>query len=311
MATDITPGGTGRTLTGEDTRSHGGCNFGLALSHTFGENYGKNTVYSLLPPPPAPVICYTPTIQGENGKMFDYGSSEKPCFKWKSTSTTAQEEDFIFKLYKADGTGTPIYSQTQKNQNLCLPANVALVNNDECSFYYYTVQSSVEGKCLSEATAASFGYRAKPVVAFAATKPAEDQYMFKIFGGSTATKYFNDGVKPRRKARKAVVKATTPDASVGPAVVKKKIVPRKKHTSVGGVTATTTRSVVNYENVSTNPTIVWPKDLPLPKNPAVYEYEVQRLNAGDCKPTGTVAKYKFYIDPKNPSDIRIIPDKKK
>jgi hypothetical protein len=163
---------------------------------------------------------------------------------------------------------------------------------------------------LSEATAASFGYRAKPVVAFAATKPAEDQYMFKIFGGSTATKYFNDGVKPRRKARKAVVKATTPDASVGPAVVKKKIVPRKKH-SVGGVTATTTRSVVNYENVSTNPTIVWPKDLPLPKNPAVYEYEVQRLNAGDCKPTGTVAKYKFYIDPKNPSDIRIIPDKKK
>ena len=58
-------------------------------------------------------------------------------------------------------------------------------------------------------------------------------------------------------------------------------------------------------------TIVWPKDLPLPKSPAVYEYEVQRLNAGDCKPTGTVAKYKFYIDPKNPSDIRIIPDKKK
>lgn len=291
-------------LSKEDVRSHGGCNFGLALSHTFGENYGKNTVYSLLPPPPAPVICYTPTIQGENGKMFDYGSTEKPCFKWKSTSTAAQDEDFVFKLYKADGSGTPIYSQTTKNQNLCLPANVALVNNDECSFYYYTVQSSVEGKCLSEATAASFGYRAKPVVAIAATKPVEDQYMFKIFGGSTATRYFGDGVRPRRKARKAVVKPATTDAAP---VVAKKIVPRKKKRS--GVT--TSKTVVNYENVSTNPTIVWPKDLPLPKSPAVYEYEVQRLNAGDCKPTGTVAKYKFYIDPKNPSDIRIIPDKKK
>lgn len=308
MGQSTAPGST-LILTKEGTRSHGGCNFGLALSHTFGENYGKNTVYSLLPPPPAPVICYTPTIQGENGKMFDYGSSEKPCFKWKSTSTSAQDEDYIFKLYKADGTGTPVYSQTTKNQNLCLPANVALVNNDECSFYYYTVQSSVEGKCLSEATAASFGYRAKPVVAIAATKPVEDQYMFKIFGGSTATKYFGDGVaKPRRKARKAVVKSTTTETSAAP-VVAKKIVPRKKKKSSGGVT--TSKTVVNYENVATNPTIVWPKDLPLPKSPAVYEYEVQRLNAGDCKPTGTVAKYKFYIDPKNPSDIRIIPDKKK
>ena len=54
----------------------------------------------------------------------------------------------------------------------------------------------------------------------------------------------------------------------------------------------------------------WPADLPLPKNPSIYEYEVQRLNPGDCKPTGNVAKYRFYIDPKHPDDIRILPNKK-
>lgn len=301
---DVTPG-SNKLLSKEDVRTHGGCNFGLALSHTFGEKVG-NTIYSLLPPPPAPVICYVPTLQGESGKMYDYGSTEIPSFRWKSTSATPENEEYIFKLYKADGSGTPIYQQTTKNANLALPTNVALVNNDECSFYYYTVQSSVEGKCLSEASAASFGYKAKPMAAIV-SKPVEDQYIFKIFGGSTATKYFGpNDYKPRRKVRKAVSAVKPADVAVAKP---KKLVPRRKKSTVGGVTAYST--TINYENVATDPNIKWPKDLPLPKNPSVYEYEVQRLNAGDCKPTGTVAKYKFYIDPKKPEDIRIIPDKPK
>ena len=311
MGADVAPGSL-KVLTKEATRTHGGCNFGLALSHTFGEKTG-NTIYSLLPPPPAPVVCAIPTLQGENGMMYDNGSTTIPSFRWKSTSATPENEEYIFKLYKADGSGTPIYQQTTKNANLSLPANVSLVNGDECSFYYYTVQSSVEGKCLSEASAASFGYRAKPVVQNIVAKPVEDQYMFKIFGGSTATKYFggSSAYKPRRKARKAT-STVAPTKSADATVAKpKRLVPRRKK-SVSGVTGVKTySSTVNYENVATNPNISWPKDLPLPKNPSVYEYEVQRLNAGDCKPTGTVAKYKFYIDPKKPEDIRIIPDKPK
>jgi hypothetical protein len=317
---DVTPAST-KVLTREYTRSHGGCNFGLALSHTFGEKTG-NTIYSLLPPPPAPVVCAVPTLQGGNGKIYDNGSSEIPTFSWKSTSATPESEEYIFKLYKADGSGVPTYQQTTKNSSLSLPANVSLVNGDDCSFYYYTVQSSIEGKCLSEATAASFGYRAKPVVQnIVAPKPVEDQYMFKIFGGSTATKYFGGtqgyAPRPRRKVRKAVTTTVTPSTTTtakstdGVAVAKPKpYVPRRKKASgLSGVTVSST--TVNYENVATNPNITWPKDLPLPKNPSIYEYEVQRLNAGDCKPTGQVAKYKFYIDPKNPTDIRIIPDKPK
>jgi hypothetical protein len=315
IGADVTPSSL-RVLSKEDTRTHGGCNFGLALSHTFGEKTG-NTVYSLLPPPPAPVVCAVPTLQGGNGKIYDNGSTEIPAFAWKSTSATPENEEYIFKLYKADGSGVPTYQQTTKNTSLSLPANVSLVNGDDCSFYYYTVQSSVEGKCLSEATAASFGYRAKPVVQnIVAAKPVEEQFMFKIFGGSTATKYFGgtSGYKPRRKVRKATTSTTAvapAKATDGTAVAKpKRLVPRrKKSTGLAGVS--TYSSTVNYENVATNPNIVWPKDLPLPKSPSIYEYEVQRLNAGDCKPTGQVAKYKFYIDPKNPTDIRIIPDKPK
>ncbi len=328
--TSVDPTGSVRSaLTNEDTRAHGGCNFGLALSHTFGEKTG-NTIYSLLPPPPAPVVCAVPSLQGENGMMYDNGATTIPSFRWKSTSASPENEEYIYKLYKADGSGTPIYQQTTKNTNLSLPANVSLVNGDDCSFYYYTVQSSVEGKCLSEAVAASFGYKAKPVVQnIAPAKPVEDQYMFKIFGGSTATKYFGasdiDGYRPRprRKVRRVAPATTTvapatttKPADAGVAVAKpKRLVPRRKKsvasngTGVSGVS--TYSSTVNYENVATNPNIQWPADLPLPKNPSVYEYEVQRLNAGDCKPTGQVAKYKFYIDPKKPNDIRIIPDKPK
>ena len=304
---DVTPASL-RVLTREYNRTHGGCNFGLALSHTFGEKTG-NTVYSLLPPPPAPVICAIPTLQGENGMMYDNGATTIPSFRWKSTSATPENEEYIYKLYKADGSGTPIYQQTTKNTNLSLPTNVALVNGDDCSFYYYTVQSSVEGKCLSEAVAASFGYKAKPVVQNIVAKPVEDQYIFKIFGGSSATKYFGsgvDGYRPRRKVRKAAAKPA--DATV---VKPKRLVPRRKKSAAGPSGVTTYSTTINYENVATNPNIKWPSDLPLPKNPSVYEYEVQRLNAGDCKPTGQVAKYKFYIDPKKPDDIRIIPDSPK
>jgi hypothetical protein len=306
---DVTPAST-RVLTREYNRTHGGCNFGLALSHTFGEKTG-NTVYSLLPPPPAPVVCAVPTIQGGNGKIYDNGSTEIPTFTWKSTSATPENEEYIFKLYKADGSGVPTYQQTTKNTSLSLPANVSLVNGDDCSFYYYTVQSSVEGKCLSEAAATSFGYRAKPVVQnITAPKPVEDQYMFKIFGGSTATKYFGgtQGYAPRRRVRRATTTAPAKPADATAIAKPKRIVPRRKK-STGAAGVTTYSSTVNYENVATNPNIQWPADLPLPKSPSIYEYEVQRLNAGDCKPTGQVAKYKFYIDPKNPSDIRIIPDK--
>jgi hypothetical protein len=311
-----------KVLSREATRTHGGCNFGLALSHTFGEKTG-NTVYSLLPPPPAPVVCAVPTLQGGNGKIYDNGSTEIPTFAWKSTSATPENEEYIFKLYKADGSGVPTYQQTTKNSSLSLPANVSLVNGTDCSFYYYTVQSSVEGKCLSEATAASFGYRAKPeIINPTPSKPFEDQYMFKIFGGSTATKYFGGtqgyAPRPRRRVRKVTTSTNAPTTAApttkptyGAGVAKpKRLVPiRKKSKGLTGVT--TYSSTVNYENVATNPNIQWPKDLPLPKSPSIYEYEVQRLNAGDCKPTGQVAKYKFYIDPKNPTDIRIIPDKPK
>ena len=306
---DVTPAST-RVLTREYTRTHGGCNFGLALSHTFGEKTG-NTIYSLLPPPPAPVICAIPTLQGENGMMYDNGATTIPSFRWKSTSATPENEEYIYKLYKADGSGTPIYQQTTKNTNLSLPTNVALVNGDDCSFYYYTVQSSVEGKCLSEAVAASFGYKSKPVVQnIVAAKPVEDQYIFKIFGGSSATRYFGgtQGYRPRRKARKATYTKPANEAAV---VKPKRLVPRRKKSAAGPAGVSTYSTTINYENVATNPNIKWPSDLPLPKNPSIYEYEVQRLNAGDCKPTGQVAKYKFYIDPKNPTDIRIIPDKPK
>lgn len=305
---DVTPAST-RVLTREYTRTHGGCNFGLALSHTFGEKTG-NTIYSLLPPPPAPVICAIPTLQGENGMMYDNGATTIPSFRWKSTSATPENEEYIYKLYKADGSGTPIYQQTTKNTNLSLPTNVALVNGDDCSFYYYTVQSSVEGKCLSEAVAASFGYKSKPVAQNIVAKPVEDQYIFKIFGGSSATRYFGgtQGYRPRRKARKATY---TKPANEAAAVKPKRLVPRRKKSAAGPAGVSTYSTTINYENVATNPNIKWPSDLPLPKNPSIYEYEVQRLNAGDCKPTGQVAKYKFYIDPKNPTDIRIIPDKPK
>ena len=305
---DVTPAST-RVLTREYTRTHGGCNFGLALSHTFGEKTG-NTVYSLLPPPPAPVICAIPTLQGENGMMYDNGATTIPSFRWKSTSATPENEEYIYKLYKADGSGTPIYQQTTKNTNLSLPSNVALVNGDDCSFYYYTVQSSVEGKCLSEAVAASFGYKSKPVVQNIVAKPVEDQYIFKIFGGSSATKYFggSSGYRPRHKARNTTSSTKPADATVAKP---KRLVPRRKKSATGPAGVSTYSTTINYENVATNPNIKWPSDLPLPKNPAIYEYEVQRLNAGDCKPTGQVAKYKFYIDPKNPTDIRIIPDKPK
>ncbi len=288
---DVTPGST-KTLTKEDLSTHGGYNLGLALSHTFGEDNGK-TVYTLLPPPPAPIVVYAPKLLGDNGKMYDYKSSEKPEFKWKSTSPNPEQEEYLFKLYKADGSETPIYQQTTKNTSLTLPNNVALVNGDECNFYYYSVQSVIQNKHFSEASAASFGYKAKPVFSIAPTKPTEDQYMFKVFGGTNAPSYLKPKAKPRRKVVKPAV-----------ATVPKKLVPRKKSTKPAS-------NYVNYENVTTDPKVKWPADLPLPKNPAIYEYEVQRLNPGDCKPVGTVAKYRFYIDPKNPDDIRIIPDKKK
>lgn len=283
--------GTNMTITKEDMRTNGGYNVGLALSHTFGEDNGK-TVYTLLPPPPAPIVAYAPTLLGENGKMYDYKSSEKPVFKWKSNSPNPDQEEYLFKLYKADGSDTPIYQQTTKNTSLTLPDNVALVNGDECNFYYYSVQSVVQNKVFSEADAASFGYKAKPVAVIAPTKPTTDQYMFKVFGGTTAP----SSIKPkvRRKITKPAVVATVP----------KKLVPRKKSTKPAS-------NYVNYENVTENPKVKWPEDLPLPKNPSIYEYEVQRLNPGDCKPVGPVAKYRFYIDPKNPDDIRILPDKPK
>jgi len=309
---DVTPAST-RVLTREYVRAHGGCNFGLALSHTFGEKTG-NTIYSLLPPTPAPVICAIPTLQGENGMMYDNGATTIPSFRWKSTSGTPENEEYIYKLYKADGSGTPIYQQTTKNTNLSLPSNVALVNGDDCSFYYYTVQSSVEGKCLSEAIAASFGYKSKPVVQnIVAAKPVEDQYMFKIFGGSSSTRYLGNSEgydRPRRKVHKSTYTAK-PTNGTSVIAKPKHLVPRRKKSVSGAVGVSTYSTTINYENVATNPNIKWPSDLPLPKNPSVYEYEVQRLNAGDCKPTGQVAKYKFYIDPKNPTDIRIIPDKPK
>lgn len=286
---DVTPGST-MTLTKEDVSTHGGYNFGLALSHTFGEDNGK-TVYTLLPPPPAPIVAYAPTLLGENGKMYDYKSSEKPVFKWKSNSPNPDQEEYLFKLYKADGSDTPIYQQTTKNTSLTLPDNVALVNGDECNFYYYSVQSVVQNKVFSEADAASFGYKAKPVAVIAPTKPTTDQYMFKVFGGTTAPSSMKP--KVRRKVTKPAV-----------ATVPKKLVPRKKSTKPAS-------NYVNYENVTENPKVKWPDDLPLPKNPSIYEYEVQRLNPGDCKPVGPVAKYRFYIDPKNPDDIRILPDKPK
>jgi hypothetical protein len=302
---DVTPG-SNILLTKEDTRTHGGCNFGLALAHTFGA-CNAQTVYELLPPPPAPVVCAVPTLESESGRMYDYGSTEKPTFRWKSTSGTPENEEYIFKLYKADGSGIPVYQQTTKSTTLNLPNNVSLVNGDECSFYYYTIQSSVQGKCLSEANAASFGYKAKPAPIAPVVK-TDDQYIFKIFGGSTATKYFGTG-KPVRKPRKIAKAATPATATATPA---KKLIPRRKKASAGTATGVKKYStVVNYENVATNPNIKWPEDLPLPKSPAVYEYEVQRLSAGDCKPTGQVAKYKFYIDPKKPNDIRIIPDSPK
>lgn len=309
---DVTPAST-RVLTREYTRAHGGCNFGLALSHTFGEKTG-NTIYSLLPPPPAPVICAIPTLQGENGMMYDNGSTIIPSFSWRSTSATPENEEYIYKLYKADGSGTPIYQQTTKNTNLSLPTNVTLVNSDDCSFYYYTVQSSVEGKCLSEAVAASFGYKAKPVIQNIVAKPVEDQYIFKIFGGSSATRYFGsgaDGYRSPRKARRKTTVTKPADATIATTAKPKRLVPRRKKSAAGPAGVTTYSTTINYENVATNPNIKWPADLPLPKNPSVYEYEVQRLNAGDCKPTGQVAKYKFYIDPKKPDDIRIIPDSPK
>jgi hypothetical protein len=283
---DLVPGST-KTLTKEDFTTHGGYNLGLSLSHVFGEEKSK-TVYTLLPPPPAPVVAYAPILLGVNGKMFDYKSKEVPVFKWKSTSPNPDQEEYLFKLYKADGTQTPIYQQTTKNTSLTLPDGIALANGDECNFYYYSVQSVVQNKHFSEASAASFGYKAKPVFGIAPTRPVEDQYMFKVFGGQSAP----TAKKP--KVRHKVVK---------PVVVQpKKLVPRRK--------AKPTNSYVNYENVTTDPKVKWPADLPLPKNPAIYEYEVQRLNPGDCKPTGTVAKYRFYIDPKHPDDIRIIPNKK-
>lgn len=285
---DLMPGST-KTLTKEDVATHGGYNIGLSLSHVFGEEKSK-TVYTLLPPPPAPVVAYAPTLLGVNGKMFDYKSTEVPAFKWKSNSPNPEQEEYLFKLYKADGTQTPIYQQTTKNNSLTLPNNVVLSNGDECSFYYYTVQSVVQNKHFSEASSASFGYKAKPAPAiFGATRPVEDQYMFKVFGGKSA---------PAKKATKARRKAVKPVAVAQP----KKLVPRRK--------AKPANDYVNYENVTTDPKVKWPADLPLPKNPSIYEYEVQRLNPGDCKPTGTVAKYKFYIDPKHPDDIRILPNKK-
>lgn len=279
------------TITKEDWRTNGGYNVGLALSHTFGEDKAK-TVYTLLPPPPAPIVAYAPTLLGENGKMYDYKSSEKPVFKWKSNSPTPEQEEYLFKLYKADGSDTPIYQQTTKNTSLTLPDNVELVNGDECNFYYYSVQSVVQNKVFSEADAASFGYKAKPVAVITPTKPTTDQYMFKVFGGTTAPSSMKP--KVRRKVTKPAVVATVP----------KKLVPRKKSIKPAS-------NYVNYENVTENPKVKWPDDLPLPKNPSIYEYEVQRLNPGDCKPVGPVAKYRFYIDPKNPDDIRIIPDKPK
>jgi hypothetical protein len=304
-------------------RQHGGWNAGLALSHTFA-TCDKKTVYTLLPPPPAQVTCFTPALEGASGKVYEYGATDIPTFSWKSASTSPETEDYIFKFYRADGTGSPVFQQTTKSRTMTLPNSVAL-GGDEGGFYYYTVQSSVEGKCLSEAAAASVVYKAKPVpvAVIPAAKPAEDQYMFKIFGGSTATKYFGSPAPVRRVRRRAVARPTTvtPSPAVSaPAVsgdvkpaVKKRVVPRRKRVSTGtGSTGVVTNSsTVNYENVTNNPNIQWPADLPLPKQPAVYEFEVQRLSSGDCKPTGTVAKYKFYIDPKNPNDLKLVPDKPK
>jgi hypothetical protein len=305
-------------------RQHGGWNAGLALSHTFA-TCDKKTVYTLLPPPPAQVTCFTPALEGASGKVYEYGSTDIPTFSWKSASTSPETEDYIFKFYRADGTGSPVFQQTTKNRTMTLPNSVAL-GGDEGGFYYYTVQSSVEGKCLSEAAAASVVYKSKPLppAVIPATKPAEEQYMFKIFGGSTATKYFGSPAPVRRVRRRAIARPTTvtPSPAVSaPAVsgdvkpaVKKRVVPRRKKVVSSGSGSTgsvTNSSTVNYENVTNNPNIQWPADLPLPKQPAVYEFEVQRLSSGDCKPTGTVAKYKFYIDPKNPNDLKLVPDKPK
>ncbi len=293
-------------------REHGGFNLGLAVAHKFKTCTG-NTIYTLLPPPPAPVICYTPSLaDGLNGKIFDFGSTERPNFKWKSSSLTPEQEDYIVKVYKADGSGTPIYQQTSKNNTLSLPTDLTLGGSDG-GFYYYTVQSSIEKKCLSEAAAASFIYKPKPIeVDLAATKPVSDQYKIKIFGGSTSTTYDKSGTPGTSVRRKTVRKSYKPKSTTATAsTVKKRIIPRRKSTGSTTIKTTTNTSTVNYENVTENPNIKWPSDLPLPKSPSIYEYEVQRLNSGDCKPTGTVAKYRFYIDPKNPSDIRIVPDKKK
>nr|MBP6411274.1 hypothetical protein [Pseudarcicella sp.] len=297
------------------TREHGGFNVGLAVAHKFKTCTG-NTIYTLLPPPPAPVICYTPSLaDGLNGKIFDFGSTERPNFKWKSSSLTPEQEDYIVKVYKADGSGTPIFQQTSKNNTLSLPTDLTLGGADG-GFYYYTVQSSIEKKCLSEAAAASFIYKPKPIeVDLAATKPVSDQYKIKIFGGSSSSSYDRSGTPSTSVRRKAVRKSYKPKTSgstaSASAPAKKRIIPRRKSSGSTIIKSTTNTSTVNYENVTENPNIKWPSDLPLPKSPSIYEYEVQRLNSGDCKPTGTVAKYKFYIDPKNPNDIRIVPDKKK
>ncbi len=270
-------------------RRHVSLNLGVAVAYTL------PTIKPVLSQVVAPVVpVVTPPVLNQGAKMFDYGSTDMPSFSWKSTSPSAKNEEFIFKLYKADGSGVPIYQQTTKSNSISLPKSVSLVNGDDASFYYYTVQSSI-GKYLSEPTSSSFGYKAKPFVP--TLKPVEDQYIVKIFNGKTA----EVTTVKRKPVRKSTSTAVAGSGSK-PRVTGKK--PSKKP-------ATTKPTVVNYENVSTDPSIKWPSDLPLPQKPSVYEYEVQRLSAGDCKPTGQVAKYKFYIDPKKPNDIRIIPDSPK
>ncbi len=271
-------------------RRHISTNIGVAAAYTLPT---VKPVLSQLAPPPAPPVV-TPPVLNQGAKMFDYGSKEIPTFSWKSTSPSAKNEEFIFKLYKADGSGVPVYQQTTKSNSISLPKSVSLVNGDDASFYYYTVQSSI-GKYLSEPTSSSFGYKAKPTPV--TPVPVQDQYIVKIFNGKAAAV---TTVK-RKPVRKSTSTAVTASGS-------KPLVPRKR---TGKKPAVAKAPVVNYENVATDPSIKWPSDLPLPQKPSVYEYEVQRLSAGDCKPTGQVAKYKFYIDPKKPNDIRIIPDSPK
>lgn len=273
-----------------NVRNHFTANLGVAVAYTMPV---IKPVLSQLAPPPAPPVV-TPPVLNQGAKMFDYGSTEVPSFSWKSTSPSAKNEEFIFKLYKADGSGVPIYQQTTKSNSISLPKSVSLVNGDDASFYYYTVQSSI-GKYLSEPTSSSFGYKAKPTPV--PVPQVQDQYIVKIFNGKAAAV---TTVK-RKPVRKSTSTAVTGSGS-------KPLVPRKR---TGKKPAVAKAPVVNYENVSTDPSIKWPSDLPLPQKPSVYEYEVQRLSAGDCKPTGQVAKYKFYIDPKKPNDIRIIPDSPK